>query len=184
MGRVLVWLPFVLIPMAMIGVWCWRLVTYYDPVRTTIVLAILVPPVFALVWKQWFGVRLRSKKKKKKKTRKFAEAVFYTSIFAVGGAVGTVVSLLFLNQTVASDAAPIVVEYVDSSTYRPRTRRAGRFAVTALDFRLPGASGAHRLRRWPSGNIDPNADGTVVVCRASGLLGLGYYYYPKSGQCD
>ena len=64
--------------------------------------------------------------------------MFYTSIFAVGGAFGTVFSLLFLNQTVANDAAPIVVEYIDSSTYRPRTRRGGKFVVTALDFRLPG----------------------------------------------
>ena len=184
MSRVVFWLLFALIPLAMIAGWCWRLVTYYEPVRTSVALTILIPLAFAVVWKLWFGVRLRSKKKKKKKTRKFVEAVFYTSIFAVGGAFGTVVALLFLNQAVAIDATPIAVEYIESHTYRPRTRRFGKFIVTALDFRVPGNSDEHRLRRWPSGSIDPNADGTVVVCRARGLLWLDYYYFPKSGQCD
>ena len=179
----LFWVELALLLLLAFSLFAWSWVTHYDPLRTGILMLLLAPLVAAIGMNS--GTFVDFKKKKRRNIKGIAKQAGWAAFFVCGGTWALVVLILLLNQSVTLSQIRLEANMLETDIHRFRKASMQLLfpAYAVTDFSLDGNSKRHRVRHRPARLAVARSDGTIFICRATGLLGMQYFYFPKSENC-
>ena len=179
----LFWVELALLFLMAFSLFAWSWVTHYDPLRIGILILLFAPLVAAVGMKS--GTFVSFKKKKRKSIKGVAKQAGWAAFFVCGGSWALAVLILLLNQSVTLSQVRLEAIMLETDVHRFRKASMRLFfpAYAVTDFSLEGDRRRHRVRHRPARLAVAGSDGTIFICRATGLLGMEYFYFPKARNC-
>jgi len=180
----LFWVELALLFLMAFSLFAWSWVAHYDPLRVAVLMLLLAPLVAIVGINSGTFVNFK-KKKKPKSIKSIAKQIGWAIFFVCGGSWAIVVLILLLNQSVALSQARLEANMLETDVHRFRKASMQLMfpAYGVTDFSLDGDSRKHRVRHRPAQLAVARSDGTIFICRATGLLGMKYFYFPKAENC-
>ena len=178
----LFWVELALLFLMALSLFAWSWVTHYDPLRTGILMLLFAPLVAVVGMNSGTFVNF---KKRRKNIKRVAKQAGWAAFFVCGGSWALVVLILLLNQSVSLSQTRLEANMLETDIHKFRKASMQlvfpAYAVT--DFSLEGDSRRHRVRHRPARLAVAGSGGTIFICRATGLLGMEYFYFPTADNC-